>query len=233
MPMLKEYPKFHLFFILGLLLQQIATYLNHAFTSFIIQVIVSLFLLVVFSKQTGLAGRFHKRMIIGLSFLVAGLCCFNMTLRFNISFNYLVFLDLIVFYFLIKAFYLDFSSAPELDKKGARIAIVSTAILATVSYFALRPYLGKHQVIVLLMTIILSFTVMMAAFRRERVSSISFNKILIGIILLALYHGYLVKSIFIPDTMYFKTVGSTIFLVSLYFLITGGIKRKLIALPEE
>jgi hypothetical protein len=231
--MLKEYPRFHLFLALGLLLQQTAIYIHYVLASLLIQIVVSLFLVFVFAKETALAGRFHKRMVIGLTFLLAGFCCFNLRFWFNLPLNYLVICDLIAFYFLTKAFYLDFSSAPELDKTGARIAIACTALLATASYFALRPYLGKHQVIVLLMTIVLSFTLMMASFRRERVPHASFRRILIGIGLLAIYQGYLVKSIFIADTTYFESVGSAIFLVSLYFLITGGMQRKLIALPEE
>jgi uncharacterized membrane protein YhhN len=133
----------------------------------------------------------------------------------------------IAYLFFISAFYLDFRSAPELDKKGARIAIMLALICSFSIYLYFRPFLGLYRIPILVYTFILSLMAMMASFRRLRVNQESFVLILLGIVvliasdILMALHTFVVRF----DAAYYLVGGTHI--LALCLIVVGGIKRML------
>jgi len=231
--MLKEYRTVSFLFFIGLVLQIAIGFFGSVFIADVVQLIVFSLLVVFFWYETGLKGRFHKRMF--YAFIMALLALiFGITgLGSSIHWNYLIGCQVASYLFFVRAFYLDFSSAPELDKKGAKIAIVVTGLFSIGIYFYLRPYLGKIQVLVLCLTLLISFMIMMAAFRNKRVNSFSFISILMAVVLLAMYNLLHAISLFVYPLTAVMLVDDGILSVALYLMILGGVSRKLITFQAD
>lgn len=184
--------------------------------------------LVFLCLSTKLAGRFHQRIFTGLVFALAG-DTLLMLIPYNPSYLMLgigAFLCCHLFY--IGAFYLDFRSAPELDKVGARIAIAVCALLFPLFYLYLRPHLPVLKLPVLLCVLIGAMLTMMAVFRRKRVNQISFQLIFGGVVFLLITDALMAQVHFIGLFSRAELWISTFYLIAQYLLVTGAAERKLI-----
>ena len=149
--MFKKYKAFSLLFLIVIILQLIATFYALSTLNLAIESGTLLFLMVFFAVKTGLKGRFHKRLFTGLIFLWLS----NLLLLLHhvpSVYGWACYLFAHLFY--IRAFYLDFRSAQELDKKNARMAIAICSISAMGFYIFLRPYLGEMRIPVMLFTFV-------------------------------------------------------------------------------
>lgn len=226
--MLKKYQKFNLLFAVIFVLQLVAEFNELHTLQLIIKPLIVVSLLTMFAVSTGLKGRFHKRLFAGLFFALAG-DVFLMFNNLNASFfmyGLIAFLTCHICY--TSAFYLDFRSAPELDKKGARIAIALCFIFSVGFYFYLRPYLGIMRIPVLGYTIIISLMMMMAAFRNMRVNRESFNLVLTGAIFFLLSDSILAYNKFVAGLPHAGVLIMSTYMIAQYLITIGGIQRQLV-----
>ncbi len=213
-----KHPKFTLLFFLLFILQLVCKFYQIGNLQLIIRSLPVLSLLIWFINETRLHGRFHKRLFAGLLFALAG----------NVFFSYELIAVLACHLCYTAAFYLDFRSAPELDKKGARIAIIIVFIFCLSFYFYMRPYLGIVKLPLLASVIVVSLTLMMAAFRNERVNGTSFKLILMGSILLILSDVVFALNKFAHSFDYANILIIAIYIAAQYLITLGGIERQLI-----
>jgi uncharacterized membrane protein YhhN len=135
---------------------------------------------------------------------------------------------LICHIFYISAFYLDFLSAKELDKKGARIAIAVCAVAFTGFYIYLRPHLPILKLPVLIFVFTGALMVMMAVFRNQRVNRLSFNLVLAGVIFFILTDALMAQLHFVMPFAHADMLISATYMIAQGLIITGGVERKLI-----
>ena len=178
--------------------------------------------------STKLRGRFHQRLFTGLVFALTGETLFMLRSYEESYFLFGLLAFLICHLFYISAFYLDFLSAKELDKKGARIAIVCSAVFFTSFYFFMRHYLGNMRLPVLAYTIMIAVLTMMASFRHKRVNALSFNLVLVGVFCIIVADAFLAVSHFISPFKYDLLYVALSYMIGQYLIISGGVQRKLV-----
>ena len=226
--MIKKHLVFSLAYVLIFILVLVAIGMHWQKFNFAIQPCASLMLLVMFCLTTRLSGRFHRRLFSGLVFALAGNTLFLMH-AYNPSYELYGMIACVIFHICyIRAFYLDFLSAQELDKKGARMAIASCAVVFPAFYFYLRPHLAIMKLPVLVYIFISALLVMMASFRRERVNSTSFNLILSGVLCLTISDAVLAYSHFVQPFDLSALVVIIIYMIAQYLIVIGGTERKLV-----
>lgn len=226
--MFKKYLKFNILFALIFIMQLIAEVWQITLLKQIIKPCIALSLLFLLSSFTGLKGRFHKRVFAGLIFGLAG----DVFLLFASGNESYFILGLLAFLIghtcYVSAFYLDFKSAPELDKRGARIAIASCAVLVISFYLYLRPHLGHMKLPVMIYILVISMMVMMACFRNLRVNTLSFNLILIGAILFMVSDAILAFNKFIQPFYLSQVLIMASYMAAQYLITIGASERKLL-----
>lgn len=216
------------FLIVPLLVIQLSVYFlgNARFLGVSSILAVVLFLWLVFSG-TKLKGRFHKRIFAGLTVTLLGMVYF-----YFVQARYTAVLSSLLFFVLpqicfINAFYLDFKSAPELDKRGARVAIGVAFAFSLLYYLLVREALGILKLPVMIGVFTTSFMFMMASFRNQRVNPESFRLVLAGVICYMLGEGAFAYHRFakvLPGMDLFYAMIST---SALYLIVLGTISRKL------
>ncbi|WEK21505.1 MAG: lysoplasmalogenase [Candidatus Pedobacter colombiensis] len=226
--MLKKYAKFNIIFGLIFILQLTLGDKGSGNLAYFIKPCIVLSLLIMLYISTGLKGRFHKRLFTGLIFALAGdvLLIYAAKDESYFMFGLCAFLLCHIFY--IRAFYLDFKSAPELDKKGARIAILLCAIVAISFYFYLRPHLGVMKLPVMVYILAISMMMMMASFRNLRVNSPSFKLILFGAMVFLLSDSILAYNKFVQHIDHSGTWIMATYMIAQYLITIGAVERKLI-----
>jgi uncharacterized membrane protein YhhN len=175
---------------------------------------------------TRLRGRFHRRVLFAFICLLAGTLLLELTNDTHMVYVLLCFFIAQIYF--IRAFYLDFSSAPELDKAGARVAIVFGVLFSFTTYLYLRPYLGAYKIPALIYGFLITLVMIMAAFRRLRVNQSSFNLILTGSILLAASAVLFAVYWFIAKNAYNKLAVDAAYMLGIYSMVLGAIERKLV-----
>jgi len=226
--MLKKYPVFKLAYALVFILVLAAEYWQWSRLNFAVKPCISLVLLVFLCLSTKLKGRFHQRLFTGLVFALTG-DTLLMLMDYNPSwFLYGLAAFLICHIFYISAFYLDFLSAKELDKKGARIAIAVCAVAFTGFYIYLRPHLPLLKLPVLMFVFTGALMVMMAVFRNQRVNRLSFNLVLAGVIFFILTDALMAQLHFVMPFAHADMLISATYMIAQGLIITGGVERKLI-----
>ena len=226
--MLKKYPVFKLIYALVFLLVLVAEFGQFEKLCFIVKPAISVVLLVFLCLSTKLKGRFHQRLFSGIVFALTGDTLLMMTGHADYYF-YLGLLSFLVCHaFYISAFYLDFLSAKELDKKGAKIAIGCCAIVFIPFYFYIRPHLPFLKLPVLLAVFMGALMVMMAVFRNQRVNKLSFNLILAGVLFFIVADGLMAQHHFVGPIPYATVMISAVYMIAQYLIVTGGVERKLV-----
>ena len=189
---------------------------------------ITVTLLLFLSTVTHLKGRFHQRLFTGLVLALTGNTLILMQNHHPSYFLYGLIALLICTVFYISAFYLDFRSAQELDKRGAKIAIFSTAILSIAFYLFLRPHLGALRLPVIIYVLLMAMMIMMAAFRNQRVNPISFKLVLAGVLFFVLSGAILACSYFVNPFKYADICIISTYMIAQYLIILGGIRRELL-----
>lgn len=189
---------------------------------------ITVTLLLFLSTVTKLKGRFHQRLFTGLVFALTGNTFILMQNHNPSYFLYGLIAMLICTVFYISAFYLDFRSAQELDKKGARIAIFCTAIVCIAFYLFLRPHLGAWRLPVIIYVLLMGMMMMMAAFRNHRVSANSFNLVFAGVLFFVFSGALLACRYFISPFKYADIFIISTYMIAQFLIILGGIKRELL-----
>ena len=226
--MLKKHLSYSLVYLVIAAIHLLGQYLNSTaligYTKPLLMVWLAIFLIV----KTALKGRFHKRVITGLGFAIIADFLLFQSINSEQYFIYGLVAFMLCNIFYIRAFYLDFKSAPELDKRGARIAIISCGILSTTFFFLLRPHLGGMRVLILAYIIVISIMVMMAAFRNQRVNKISFQLILIGAVLFMLSDALFAYNKFIYSFYGSNLLIALVYMTAQYLITLGAVERQLV-----
>lgn len=235
MAVLKKYKAFSFCFLVIFLLELAAEYFGRsvAFTfstisalGFLVRPCILLSLMMFFVWTTKLKGRFHKRLFTGLAFSWAGDLFFMSNPDY---FIYALITFLLANLCYIRAFYLDFLSAQELDKKVARIAIAACSLGSIVFYLYLRPYLGGMKLPVMIYIFMVSMMVMMSVFRRLRVNDLSFNLIFAGALVFAVSDALLAYFKFVgPSNLSGMMIMGT-YMIAQFLIVMGGAERKLLS----
>lgn len=225
--MLKKYLKFNLLFALIFVLQLIAEFQQLTALRYFTKPCIVISLMVMLYLSTNLSGRFHKRLFAGLFFALLGDVFLMFVWKSPNFFMYGLVAFLLGHILYISAFYLDFRSAQELDKKGARIAIVLCAAFSIAFYFYLRPHLGDMKLPVMVYTFVISLMMMMAAFRNQRVNVISFNLILFGALFFLISDATLAYNKFVKGFDFAGLLIMATYMIAQYLITIGGIERKL------
>jgi uncharacterized membrane protein YhhN len=232
--MLKKHLKFNTLFAVIFILQLLAEY-NHELIRLkqTTKPLIVLSLMLMLIVGTRLRGRFHKRIFAGLVFALLG----DILLMLGNDPAYFMYglgAFLICHIFYISAFYLDFRSAPELDKKGARIATLLCAVFSISFYFYIRPQLGPMRLPVLAYTFVISLMMMMAAFRNMRVNRSSFLLILFGAICFLASDSLLALNKFVLQFDHAGVLIMATYMAAQYLITMGAVDRKLVNLyPEQ
>ncbi len=225
---MKKHKWFSIIFALIFILQLMFGHNGYGNIAYFIKPSIVLSLLIMLFLSTKLKGRFHKRVFTGLVFALAGDILLMYTGQNESYFTYGLCAFLLCHIFYTSAFYLDFKSAPELDKKGARIAILLCAILAIGFYFFLRPHLGVMKLPVMIYVLAISMMMMMASFRNQRVNTSSFNLILFGAMLFLLSDSILAYNKFVQPVAYADIWIMATYMIAQYLITIGAVERKLI-----
>lgn len=225
--MLKKYLKFNLLFALIFILQLVAEFQQNATLTYFIKPAIVISLMMMFFLETKLKGRFHKRLFTGLFFCLMGDVLLMMVWHNPAYFMYGLLAFLLGHIFYISAFYLDFRSAQELDKKGARLAIILCAAFGIAFYFYLRPHLGDMRLPVMLYSFVICMMMMMAAFRNQRVNVLSFNLIFFGAMCFLASDATLAYNKFVKGFDFAGVLIMATYMIAQYLITMGGIERKL------
>ena len=225
--MFRKYLAFNIVFALIALLQLLSIYENIEPLRMASKVAITLSLLLLLSLGTKLKGRFHKRIFAGLVFAMAG----DIFLLSSTPDYFMAGLGsfLIAHLCYISAFYLDFRSAPELDKKGARLAIFFGIVVSCGIYFWLRPSLGAMRLPVLVYIFVITLMMMMAAFRNQRVNAISFKLILCGAVCFMISDAVLAGNRFVVHFSGEDLIVMFSYMLAQYLIVMGAVERKLIS----
>lgn len=226
--MFKKYLVFNLAYALVFTLVLVACNWHLAQLHYAVKPIATLVLVVFFCLTTKLKGRFHQRMFTGLVFALAG-DTLLLLLKYNPSYFLIGLAAFVVCHlFYIGAFYLDFLSAKELDKKGARIAIAVCTVAFTAFYLYLRPHLPLLKLPVLICIFIGALLTMMASFRNQRVNTLSFKLILAGVIFFILTDALMAQYHFIAAFPNAELLMSATYMIAQYLIVIGGAERRLV-----
>ena len=224
-----KYVKLSSLIILLFSLQLFSVYSQSKALQLVSTLIFGVTLAIAFINYTRLKGRFHKRMFAGILFSIAASTL--LLLKGDIDNNRLIYASvpmLLCHICYTSAFYLDFKSAPELDKKGARIAIITVFLGCLSCYFYFRPHLGSSRVPFLAYLITISFMMMMASFRNLRVNKQSFTLILMGSTLFLLSDVMTTSYLFLNESIETRLLSTATFMAAQYLIVLGGIERQLI-----
>ena len=226
--MIRKYLLFNLAYVLLFIGMLVSGYKQYSLLNYSLIPCAIVVLIVFFCLTTKLSGRFHQRLFTGLIFSLTGSTLFLLRVYDPSWFLYGLIAFLICHLFYIGAFYLDFRSAQELDKKGARIAIFSSAITFSAFYFYLRPHLGTLRLPVMGCIFIVALLMMMAAFRNQRVNQTSFKLILTGVLFFIGADAVLAHAYFISSSEFSDLLTGTLYMIAQYLIVMGGAERKLI-----
>ena len=226
--MFKKYLKFNLIFALIFLVQIIAEFKHISNLSYFIKPCIAISLLVMLYVSTKLKGRFHKRLFTGLIFALLGDVLLMFVWKDQSYFTYGLMAFMLCHIFYTRAFYLDFKSKPELDKKGARIAIIGCAILSIGFYFFIRPHLGEMKLPVMAYIFVISLMTMMACFRNLRVNASSFNLILTGALFFLLSDGLIAYDKFVKGFDFSGLLIIATYMIAQYLITIGAVERQLL-----
>lgn len=230
--MFKKYLGFNSTFIVIAIVQLASIYGNYSLLHAITKVLITISLMVILSLKTRLKGRFHKRIFAGLIFAMLG-DIFLLSDKDSSYFMAGLASFLIGHLCYISAFYLDFRSAPELDKKGARLAIIAGIILSCGFYLWLRPTLGPLRLPVLVYIFVITLMMIMAAFRNMRVNRLSFVLVLLGAFCFMVSDAALAGNRFVGTFQYAGIVVMFTYMLAQYLIILGAMERKLVIHPSD
>lgn len=231
--MLKKHLEFSFAFAIIFIIQLLAesdpktTHLVLGDLKFVIKPLITISLMIFYTYQTQLRGRFAKRILCGLLFGLVG-DCLLMFVHVN---DYFFIIGLISFLIghlsYISAFYLDYKWNPSLEKLATRIALAVFGLFCLGFYLFLRPHLGSMKIPVMIYAFVISLMAIMAVNRKGRVSALSYNLIFYGAILFVISDSILAYNKFVIP---FEGAGLAImstYMLAQYLITVGSVERKL------
>ena len=228
--MIKKHLVFNLLYALIFILVLYSVYAEWAMLGYILKPFIHISLLAFLFLTTRLRGRFHQRLFTGLVIALTGGSLFMLRNYDPSYFSFGLVSFVLCHLFYISAFYLDFLSAKELDKTGARITIFVSALFFIGAYLYFRPYLGMLKLPVLGYIIVLAVLTMMAAFRNLRVNNGSFIMILAGVMCIVVAACTFAYAYFIRPFYYSELLALGFYMVAQYLIIVGAVERRLVHL---
>ena len=226
--MIKKHLIFNLVYALIFILVLFSVYMELPVAGYILKPCIHISLLTFLFFNTRLRGRFQQRLFTGLVIALTGSTLFMLRSYDPSYFTFGLVSFVICHLFYIGAFYLDFLSAKELDKKGARISIVISAVFFIGAYIFFRPHLGGYKLPVLCYILVLALLTMMAAFRNLRVNTGSFLMILSGVICIILAAVTFAYAYFVKPFYGAELIVIGFYMIAQYLLIVGAVERRLI-----
>ncbi len=227
--MLKKYLKFNLLFALIFATQLFAIITDASLLKQVTKPLIVICLMAMFAVHSRLKGRFHKRIFVGLLFGLMGDVLLMFVPHDASFFIYGLVAFLLCHILYLSAFYLDFLSAPTLDKKGARVAIFICSLFGMAFYFYIRGNLAALKLPVMAYIFVICFMMMMAVFRNLRVNSLSFRLILIGAMFFIVSDAILAINKFMMPFAAADLLIMATYMIAQYLITIGAVKRKLIA----
>jgi len=226
--MIKKHLIFNLVYALIFILVLFSVYAELPIAGYILKPCIHISLLIFLFFNTHLRGRFHQRLFTGLVIALTGSSLFMLRNHDPSYFTFGLVSFVICHLFYISAFYLDFLSAKELDKKGARITIFISAVFFIGAYIFFRPHLAEYKLAVLGYILVLALLTMMAAFRNLRVNTGSFLMILSGVICIIIAAVTFAYAYFVQPFYGSELLAIGFYMVAQYLLIVGAVERRLI-----
>ena len=226
--MIKKHLIFNVVYALIFIFVLYSVYAEIPVLGYILKPCIHIALVTFLFFNTHLRGRFHQRLFTGLVIALTGSTLFMLRNHDSSYFDFGLASFVICHLFYISAFYLDFLSAKELDKTGAKITIAISAVFFVGVYITLRPYLHTYKIPVLGYILVLAMLTMMAGFRNKRVNTGSFAMVMVGVIgvisaAAVFAYSYFVKS-FYPSEM--LAIG--FYMIAQYLIIMGAVERRLV-----
>jgi len=191
----------------------------HYFTKPLI--VISLFALLLY--QTGLKGRFSKRIALGLLFGLAG----DIFLMFEGYFIFGLVSFLIGHILYITAFFLDYKLNTGINKAYTKNAILGFSFFSILFCGGLWSYLGEMKIPVIIYAITISLMGVMAFSRFGRVNSGSYKLIAIGAILFVTSDAFLAINRFMHSFQYSGVVIMATYMAAQYLITFGTIERRI------
>jgi uncharacterized membrane protein YhhN len=183
-------------------------------------------------SKTRLAGNFSKLIFAGLIFSLFG----DIALLFAGKGGTFFLLGLGAFLLAhicySIAFFRDYKYNPEASKKPGHVMLFVMALFTMGFYLWLRPYLNDMKIPVMAYMVIISFMVILAAYRYGRVNTISFQLIFAGAIFFIVSDSLLAINKFAQPFLY-----SGIFIMATYmiaqYLITMGTLGRVVSVKNK
>ncbi len=203
------------------------------YVNYIIKPLITLSLFGVLLFNTGLRGRFSKRIGLGLIFGLFGdvFLLFDHLNELFFIFGLASFLIGHIFY--ISAFYLDYSLNKTVYKAQSKNAILGYSFFAVIFCAGLWTHLGNMKIPVIIYAIVISLMGIMAVNRYGRVNSLSYKLTLYGSLLFVLSDSVLAIDRFVYT---FKGAGIIImatYMAAQYLITLGVLERKMKKKVEE
>lgn len=194
---------------------------------YVVKPLITISLMLFLFYHTQLKGRFAKRIFGGLLFGLLGDCF----LMFQASYHSFFLLGLASFLIghllYISAFYLDYKWNSKINKGYTRWALAIFAIFCVGFYVYLRPYLAEMKIPVLVYAFVISLMGIMAANRKGRINTLSFDLVMWGAALFILSDSILAYNRFVLP---FETSGLLImstYMLAQYLITMGAVERKM------
>ncbi|WP_443938996.1 lysoplasmalogenase [Pedobacter sp. MW01-1-1] len=206
----------------------IAIYAENALAVGFIKPLITIVLMAWVWSATQLKGRFHKRVLMGLLFALAG----DVALLYQgvdpkfFMYGLAAFFLCHVFY--IRAFALDHWSNPEQKNPYFLWAVGVLGIFCVGLFFYLQPHLGGLQFPVLAYAIVISVMAIMAINRYGKVNITSFKLIMYGSLFFVFSDTVLAVSKFVNPIPQSSSLIMASYMIAQYLIAYGTVERKLV-----
>lgn len=195
--------------------------------NYLVKPLITLSLMAFYVSQTGLKGKFAKKIFLGLFFGLAG-DSFLMLVHKNPSFFIVGLLSFLIGHlFYVSAFYLDFKSNPLMQKGASRIALLVFGAFCVTFYIYLRPFLGDLKIPVMVYAFVISLMAIMAVNRKGRVNTLSFNLIFYGALAFLVSDSLLAVNKFVGAFNFSGIAIMATYMLAQYLITMGAVQRKL------
>lgn len=224
---------FNTLFLSILIVQVYAQYIGNFLLINFSKLLFITTLLIWLYLKTRLKGRFHKRIVTGLIFALAGEIFFSLQHRNTNFFSFGLIAFLLCYLFYIRAFILDHKSNPDYKNPYILWVTGALAIYCSGLFFYMQPHLQAIQFPILMYAIIITFMAIMAFNRYGKVNLYSFKLILTGTLFLILSNSVLAINMLVQPIPQSEILIVASYLIAQYFIVYGTISRKLVVTQTE
>lgn len=236
--MLKKLQEFNFGFSLIFIVQLVATFdssthlLIPHYVQYISKPLITLSLFGLLLFQTGLRGRFSKRIGFGLLFGLAG----DVFLLFDK--NEVFFICGLVAFLIghllyASAFYLDYKLNKTVYQKYTENAVMAYSFFVVIFVVGMWTYLGNMKFPVIVYALVISLMGVMAVNRYGRVNSLSFKLTFYGSILFVISDTVLAINRFVHDFNFSGVIVIVTYMAAQYLITFGNLERKMKKRVEE